>query len=67
MWRGPGFMANIVVYELLLTRRTEDITQEFYRTELNYLSKLQNSNLKNVTSSLQRINNAVGITSASHT
>ena len=39
------FMANVVVYELLLTRRTEDITQEFYRTELNYLSKLQNSNL----------------------
>ena len=60
-------MANVVVYELLLTRRTEDITQEFYRTELNYLSKLQNSNLKNVTSSLQRINNAFGIASASHT
>ena len=58
-------MANVVVYELLLTRRTEDITQEFYRTELNYLSKLQNSNLKNITSSVQRIN-AFVITSASH-
>ena len=57
-------MANVVVYELLLTRRTEDITQKFYRTELNYLSKLQNSALQNVTSSLQRINNAFGITSA---
>ena len=45
-------MANVVVYELSLTRRTEDITQEFYRTEQNYL---QNSNLKNVTSSVQRI------------
>ena len=59
-------MANTVVYELLLTRRTEDITQKLYRTELNYLSKLQNSALKNVTSSLQRINNAFGITSAFH-
>ena len=58
-------MANVVVYELLLTRPTEDITQEFYRTELNYLSKLQNSNLKNETSSVQRIN-AFVITSASH-
>ena len=43
-------MANVVVYELLLTRRTEDINQKFYRTELNYLSKLQNSALQNVTS-----------------
>ena len=41
-------MANVVVYELLLTRRTEDITQEFYSTEQNFLSKLQNSNLKNI-------------------
>ena len=57
-------MANVVVYELLLTRRTEDITQKFYRTELNYLSKPQNSALQNVTSSLQRINNAFAITSA---
>ena len=58
-------MANVVVYELLLTRRTEDITQEFYRTELNYLSKLQHSNLKDITSSVQRIN-AFVITGASH-
>ena len=43
---------------------TEDIIQEFYWSKLNYLSKLQNSNLENVTSSLQRINNAFEITIA---
>ena len=57
-------MANVVVYELLLTRRTEGITQEFYRNKLNYFSKLQNNNLENKTSFLQRINHTFEITIA---
>ena len=51
-------MANVLVYEGWLRRRTEDITQEFF------WNKLQNGNLENVTSSLQRINNAFEITIA---
>ena len=45
-----------------LTRWTEGITQEFYRNKLNYFSKLQNNNLENETSSLQRITNVFEIT-----
>ena len=55
-------MANVL--EWWLTRRTEGITQEFYRNKLNYFSELQNNNLENETSFLQRINNAFEITIA---